>query len=285
MNKHLARKIGMLYIVATPIGNLEDITLRAIKILQEVELILAEDTRHSKILLRELGIATPLLSFHAHNENHKAQHFVAELLAGKSMALISDAGTPLISDPGYSLVSLARQAGVRVVPIPGACALIAAISAAGVPCDAFTFLGFMPAKTAARVKVLAQIQKYAHTVIVYESVHRIEAFLDDIIAVLGPNTELVLAKELTKTFETFVHNTALFIKTWLLEDVNRCKGEFILIFPAKEASTVTEDDARQKLRSLLKYLTLKQAVQVLADLYDISRNDLYKLGLELKDGE
>lgn len=277
----LATEKGTLYIVATPIGNRDDITLRALHILQSVDLILAEDTRHSLPLLKALGIKNPLRSFHAHNESDQSEHFIEGLLAGKSMALISDAGTPLISDPGYPLVKLAHQRGIPVVPIPGPCALITALSAAGVPCDAFLFLGFLPAKKKARKDKLLAVQKEPYTLVFYESTHRILECLDDIEASYGVSCELVLAKELTKAFEHFVSGTTAEVKGWLLAEAGRIKGEFVCLIPPRP--TLAEDQDVEALFSvLLEELPVKQAVSIVCKLTKISKNEAYKMALEWK---
>lgn len=271
---------GKLYIVATPIGNRDDITLRAIHILKSVDHILAEDTRHSKQLLRPLGINTPLSSFHAHNELERTEEIIHHLQLGQSFALISDAGTPLISDPGYPLVQKARQQGISVIPIPGACAFISALSASGVPCDKFTFLGFLPAKTSARRERLASIKTLEQTVVFYESTHRIADCLADIAEVLGIDYELVLAKELTKSYETFISGRCEIIQQWLQEDAAHCKGEFVLIFPAK--TNPRASNTHTLLSILLKELPLKQAVQLTCQFTGEHKNELYKMALELQ---
>lgn len=270
---------GTLYIVATPIGNRDDISLRAIQILKSVDSILAEDTRHSKQLLLPLGIATPLISLHAHNEAERSNDFIAALQQGKSFALISDAGTPLISDPGFPLVRKARKMGISVVPIPGACALIAALSASGAPCDTFTFMGFLPAKSAARCNLLASLDNSKHTVVFYESTHRIKDCLEDIATVLGDSRELVLAKELTKTFETFISGNAQEVLQWLDADAARSKGEFILIIPPREIAPKANHE--KLLSILLAELPLKQAVKIACQLTGESKNELYQLALSL----
>lgn len=270
---------GNLYIVATPIGNRDDISLRAIHILKTVDKILAEDTRHSKQLLLPLGITTPLTSLHAHNEADKSDELLSALKSGRSFALISDAGTPLISDPGFPLVKKARQLGISVIPIPGACALIAALSASGAPCDTFTFIGFLPAKTAARREKLASFRTYEHTLVFYESTHRIIDCLSDIADILGSKCEIVLAKELTKTFETFRSGHCDAIQQWLTEDKARCKGEFVLIIPPRPHKPETNHQALLSL--LLAELPLKQAVKIACQLTGENKNELYKLALEL----
>ena len=276
-----ARTAGILYIVSTPIGNREDITLRALSTLQTVDTILAEDTRHSKQLLTALGIQKPLVSLHAHNEAGKSELIINKLLQGYSYALISDAGTPLISDPGFPLVRLARSHNITVVPIPGACALITALSAAGVACDTFTFCGFLPAKQAARQQKLQSLLNVDHTLIFYESTHRIIESIDDIAHVFGESCELVLAKELTKTFERFVAGTCTHVKEWLLADSHHIKGEFVLILPARVMAKETLEH-EQLLTILLKELPLKQAVKIACQLTNANKNDIYKIALDLQ---
>ena len=201
-----ASAFGTLYVVATPIGNREDITFRAQHILRTVDYIFAEDTRHSLPLLTMLGVNKPFKALHAHNENTQGEQVLSLLRAGKSCALISDAGTPLISDPGYPLVTAARKESITVVPVPGPSAVIAALSAAGVPTDVFTFGGFLPAKAIARRRKLADFFKLSHTLVFYESTHRIMECIEDISVVFGASSELVLAKELTKTFFHIVNS-------------------------------------------------------------------------------
>ncbi len=276
-----ARTAGTLYIVATPIGNREDISLRALSILQSVDVILAEDTRHSMQLLTVLGIKKNLISLHAHNEASKSTQIIAMLHQGQSCALISDAGTPLISDPGFPLVRLAREQHLTVVPIPGACALITALSAAGVACDTFTFAGFLPAKQAARRHKLQTLCRIEHTLVFYESTHRIIESIDDILYVFGENCELVLAKELTKTFERFITGSGTDVKNWLLSDSHHIKGEFVLIIPPR----VVEQELQTQehlLTVLLAELPLKQAVKIACQLTDAHKNDLYKMALVLQ---
>jgi 16S rRNA (cytidine1402-2'-O)-methyltransferase len=282
MTNSLATGIGSLYIVATPIGNRDDITLRALNTLKSVDLILAEDTRHSIQLLTSLGIKNSLSSLHAHNESDKSKNIIDQLLEGKSIALISDAGTPLISDPGFPLVKLAREHKIPVVPIPGPCALITALSAAGVPCDSFLFLGFLPAKQNARKNKLAILKNEPHTLIFYESTHRIIECLDDLIDTYGEGCELVLAKELTKTFERFVSGAALEIRNWLLAEPSHTKGEFVLIIPPRPAAKDKHSN-EELLAVLLKELPLKQAVSIACKLTKANKNELYETALKLKE--
>lgn len=283
MTNSLATGIGTLYIVATPIGNRDDISIRALEILKSVDLILAEDTRHSMQLLTSLGIKNNLSSLHAHNEGEKSKQIIDQLLSGKTIALVSDAGTPLISDPGYPLVKLARQHHITVTPIPGASALITALSAAGVPCDSFIFSGFLPARQAARKSKLESLQAQDHTLIFYESTHRILECVDDIAQTYGQECELVLAKELTKTFERFITGTANEVKEWLLADPGHTKGEFVLIIPPRP--TAIEEDANRELLSvLLDELPLKQAVTLACKITKANRNELYETALKIKKG-
>lgn len=272
-------QLGQLYIVATPIGNRDDITLRAIQILNSVGKILAEDTRHSKLFLSNLGIQTPLSSFHLHNESEKTPSVLQSLLQGESFALISDAGTPLISDPGYPLVSQARQLGIPVIPIPGPCAIIAALSASGIPCDTFTFIGFLPAKKSARCKKLESLQSIAHTIVFYESTHRIKDCIEDIATIFGEACPIVLAKELTKTFEQIIQGTSKTLIDWLTEDEAHVKGEFVLILPPR--SMPDSQNAKQLLTLLLEELPVKQAVKIAAKISGENKNELYALALQL----
>lgn len=274
---------GTLYIVATPIGNLDDISARAIHTLNGVDKILAEDTRHSGQLLHALGIKKPLLALHDHNEGQKSQDIIEEIKQGVSFALISDAGTPLISDPGFILVRLARQEGIRIVPIPGACALITALCAAGIPCDSFVFAGFLPAKQQARLSRMQTLSQSAHTVIIYESTHRIIACVDDLTATYGTEYQFVLAKELTKTFEHIMQGTGQEIKSWLLAESARSKGEFVLILPALPTHDMQKEDEKL-LRILMSELPLKQAVKLATKLSTTHKNELYKMALNLSQG-
>lgn len=272
---------GQLYIVATPIGHLDDISQRAIAILRQVTWVAAEDTRHSGKLLSHLGISARFLALHDHNEKQRAASLLQKLQAGEDVALISDAGTPLISDPGYSLVRLCRDAGVRVVPVPGPCALIAALCCAGLPTDKFHFIGFLPAKSGQRQQVLQQIPNNVGTLICYEAARRVKDTLADVVAVFGEERELVLAKELTKTFEHFEHGTAASITAWLEEDPQRCQGEMVLMIAP--AAAKADDDihpaAVQTLKLLLSELPLKKAAALTAEIHGEKKNALYKLGL------
>ncbi|OCG08983.1 16S rRNA (cytidine(1402)-2'-O)-methyltransferase [Gilliamella sp. wkB178] len=271
-----------LYIVATPIGNLDDITLRAINTLKNVDLIAAEDTRHSGLLLQHLGIKAKLFALHDHNEQEKSQILIDKLKAGLSIALISDAGTPLINDPGYHLVKACRDNQIDVVPIPGACAAITALSVAGLPSDKFIYEGFLPAKSKARQDSLAKLVHETRTMIFYESTHRLMDTLDDMQAIFGADKQIVLAKELTKTWETIINLCVSDLIAWLNEDLNRQKGEFVLIV---EGHNKTENDVEPEVINTLKLLQqelpLKKAAAITAEIYGLKKNQLYQFGLTL----
>lgn len=272
-----------LYIVATPIGNLNDITLRAIEILKNVDLIAAEDTRHSGLLLQHLGIKAKLFALHDHNEQEKSQILIEKLNSGLSIALISDAGTPLINDPGYHLVKACRENDIKVVPIPGACAAIAALSVAGLPSDKFSYEGFLPAKSKARQDYLTTLVNETRTMIFYESTHRLLDTLQDMQTVFGTDKQIVLAKELTKTWETIVSYPVNQLINWLNEDVTRQKGEFVLIV---EGHTKSDKDIDPKvintLKLLVKELPLKKAAAITAEIYGLKKNQLYQIGLSFE---
>lgn len=282
MTEVSSRIAGILYIVATPIGHLDDISSRALSVFNSVDAILAEDTRHSAGLFSSLGIKKPLISLHAHNEATKSQSIIDAMLMGKSYALISDAGTPLISDPGFLLVRLAQANQIRVVPIPGPCAFIAALSAAGVASEIVTFAGFLPAKSSARQRRLEALRDINHTLIFYESTHRIIESIDDIALVFGDTCELVLAKELTKLFERIMVGNCNSIREWLRADDAHCKGEFVLIIPPREVVNFLTEH-QHLLAVLLSELPLKQAVSLACKLTGANKNDLYALALTLKE--
>ena len=274
--------IGTLYVVATPIGNLDDMSARALKVLADVALIAAEDTRHSIRLLQHFGIETPLAACHEHNERDEGGRFLTRLLAGDDVALVSDAGTPLISDPGYHLVRQARQAGVRVVPVPGACALIAALSAAGLPSDRFIFEGFLPAKAAGRRARLEQLKEEPRTLIFYEAPHRILECLEDMQSVLGGERPAVLARELTKTFETLKGVPLAELHAFVAGDSNQQRGECgVLVggWAAPEGEQAISTEAQRVLDLLLAELPLKRAAALAADITGVRKNLLYQLAL------
>ena len=273
-----------LYIVATPIGNLDDITLRAINNLKQVDLIAAEDTRHSGLLLQHLGIKAKLIALHDHNEQEKSQLLIEKLKSGLSIALISDAGTPLINDPGYHLVKACRENNINVVPVPGACAAIAALCVAGLPSDRFSYEGFLPAKTKARQDYLTKLLDESRTMIFYESTHRLLDTLHDMQTIWGGDKQIVLAKELTKTWETIVNFSIIELIDWLQEDSNRQKGEFVLIVEGNnKTNDVIDSKAINTLKLLLKELPLKKAAAISAEIYGLKKNQLYQLGLTFEN--
>jgi len=273
---------GTLYLVATPIGNLADITQRAISVLDQVDIIAAEDTRHSQRLLSYLGIKTRSRAYHEHNEERATPGLLDELESGKSIAVISDAGTPLISDPGYRLVTQAHDRNISIVPIPGVCAAIAALSAAGLATDAFTFEGFPPAKRGARLHFLEPLAQQQRTMIFYISCHRIVETLKDMQVTFGANRRVTYARELTKTFETIKRMALSSLVDWVEADDNQRKGEIVLVV---EGSVVQGSDATQidhYLSVLLSELPLKQSVSLVVKMTGENKNDVYKRALELK---
>ncbi len=276
---------GCLYVVATPIGNLEDLSARARRILGEVDLIAAEDTRHSARLLQHLGLGTRMLSLHQHNESAQTAELLERLQRGQRIALISDAGTPLLSDPGFELVRAARAAGLPVFAVPGPSALVAALSVAGLPADRFVFEGFLPHKTVARRRVLEGLARETRTVVCYESSHRIAEALQDVMAVLGSERRIALARELTKIHEQVVAGTALEVRDWLAADANHSLGEFVLLIAAApqerepERISVTVDEL---LRALLGAMGVSEAARVAAGLSGLKKNALYERALRLQ---
>ena len=277
--------LGSLYVVATPIGNLDDISARALRILREVALIAAEDTRHSARLLQHFGIQTPLAACHEHNERDQGGRFLARLRAGEDVALISDAGTPLISDPGYHLVRQARAAGFAVVPVPGACALIAALSAAGLPSDRFIFEGFLPAKAAGRRARLEQVREEPRTLIFYEAPHRILECLQDMREVFGDDRPALLARELTKTFETLQGLPLAELCEWVAADSNQQRGECVVLvagWQAPEGEEAVSAEALRVLDLLLSEMPLRRAAALAAEITGVRKNVLYQVALERK---
>lgn len=275
-----------LYVVATPIGNLEDLSPRAARLLGEVAVVAAEDTRHTGRLLRHLGLSVPMLSLHEHNEAARVEQLDARLAAGESIALVSDAGTPLISDPGFVLVRELRARGRRIVPVPGACALVAALSAAGLPTDRFTFQGFLPAKGAGRRARLEALATREETLVFYESPHRIRDTLADLATVVGER-RLVLARELTKTFETFLDGTAGELLARMEVDPDQARGEFVVMVAGaapreEEEASVVEGEAL--LAALLaEGVGVKQAASVAARVLGGAKKAWYARAQVLKD--
>lgn len=275
---------GILYIVATPIGNLDDISLRAKAILSEVDAIAAEDTRHSRPLLQHLGINTPLFAVHDHNEEQKSEIVIERLQRGESIALISDAGTPLISDPGYRLVRYAHQAGLEVRPIPGPSAIITALSVAGLATDRFCFEGFLSAKSAARRQQLQLLVDEPRTLVFYESSHRIVATVKDMVEVFGTEREATVARELTKKFETVKQATLAELNEFVTGDDNQQKGEFVILIAGKKAAQteLLDSESRRIVELLGAELPVKQAAKLAADITGIKKRIFYQYLLELK---
>lgn len=270
-----------LYIVPTPIGNLGDITQRALAVLASVDLIAAEDTRHTGLLLQHFAINARLFALHDHNEQQKADVLLAKLQSGQSIALVSDAGTPLINDPGYHLVRRCREAGVRVVPLPGACAAITALSASGLASDRFCYEGFLPAKTKARKDTLRDLGEEPRTLIFYESTHRLLDSLQDISEVLGAERYVVLAREITKTWESIHGAPVGELLAWVKEDENRRKGEMVLIVEGYQADdSALSAEALRTLTLLRAELPLKKAAALAAEIHGVKKNALYRYGLE-----
>ncbi|MFZ5656920.1 MAG: 16S rRNA (cytidine(1402)-2'-O)-methyltransferase [Pseudomonadota bacterium] len=267
---------GTLHVVATPIGNLADLSPRALDTLRSVDAICAEDTRHTRQLLAHFGVEKPLVALHQHNEDAQAGHLVARLREGRSLALVSDAGTPLVSDPGFRMVRAAREAGLRVSPVPGACAAIAALSVAGIASDRFVFEGFLPAKAGARRERLSQLASETRTLIFYESAHRIEETLADFAAAFGPGRPLVLARELTKLFETVLDGPVERVREVVGADANQRRGEFVLIVEgAGEDADARIAEGRRLYAKLCEYLKPSQAAKLAAELSGAPRKALY----------
>jgi 16S rRNA (cytidine1402-2'-O)-methyltransferase len=270
---------GRLFVVATPIGNLQDISPHALEVLRQVAWIACEDTRHSAQLFKHYGITTPLKSLHEHNEKQRIQSITNTLQQGLDVALISDAGTPLISDPGYHLVNHLSQAGFRLCPVPGCCALIAALSCAGLATDQFLFSGFLPAQQSARKTALTKRLHETATQIFYEAPHRLLDCLTDLVCVYGAARRAVVARELTKTYENFQYGTLLELQTYYHNHDTQQRGEIVIMVAgnAEEKSDLTE--ATRVLEILLKVLPVKTAVATAAELTTLRKNDLYKIAL------
>ncbi len=270
-----------LYIVATPIGNLEDLSPRAARLLGEVALVAAEDTRTTRKLLSHFGIATPTTALHEHNEREQVPKLVERLRLGESIALVSDAGTPLVSDPGFHLVRAAHAAGIAVVPVPGPCAAITALSAAGLPSDRFAFEGFPPARVAARRTWLQRVAQDPRTLIFYESPHRIVESLADMAAVFGGDREALVARELTKKFETLHLAPLDVLAGWIARPETPRQGEFVIVVHGAPARTAEADAASavRVLTVLLEALPVSQAVELAAKITGVARNTLYRQAL------
>ena len=279
----VSNRCGILYIVATPIGNLEDITSRALSVLKQVALVAAEDTRHSKQLLTHFGINARFLSYHDFNERESEKGLIDLLLAGKDIALISDAGTPLINDPGYRVVKAAHESAIQVVPVPGPSALICALSAAGLPTDKFVFEGYPPDRQAARIRYLQSLKAEPRTLVFYETPHRIAGFIKDALMVFGPDRPATIARELTKKFESIKTGTLQQLCSLIDQDTIPQKGEFVvLIHGSTDDRETALIESERILGLLLDELPLKQAAVLTSRITGINRNQLYELGLVLQ---
>lgn len=278
-------KPGCLYVVATPIGDVGDMSVRGRAVLAAVDQVAAEDTRTSAKLFDQLDLRTPLTAVHDHNEAHRVPGLIAKLQAGESLALISDAGTPLISDPGYRLIAAAHDAGIRVAPVPGPCAAIAALSVAGLASDRFHFEGFLPSRQGPRVARLSLLAEAAPTLILYEAPHRIVETLEDLVATFGAGRLATLAREITKTFETIKRSTLGELLAWVMADRNQQRGEIVLVVagaPERDAEDTRPLSAEAILRVLVRELPVKQAAGLAAELMGLKRNGLYDMALKLK---
>ncbi|HEX9706219.1 MAG TPA: 16S rRNA (cytidine(1402)-2'-O)-methyltransferase [Steroidobacteraceae bacterium] len=272
---------GVLYVVATPIGNMGDISARAREILAGAGAVAAEDTRHSAHLLRELGLQRPLVSLHEHNERARAAELVGRLRAGESIALVCDAGTPLVSDPGYQFVCAALDAGITVIPVPGPCAAIAALSAAGLPSDRFCFEGFLPARAGARRRRLTELAAETRTLVLYEAPHRIAACLEDLAAVCGESRRACVARELTKRFETFYRGSLGELALRAKGDPDMRRGESVVLVEGAAAPEPAAARLDETLAVLLRYLPPSSAAAAAAGLTGVRRSDAYARALAL----
>ena len=273
---------GTLYVVATPIGNLDDISFRARSVLETVDIIAAEDTRHSQRLLSSFGVNARMSAYHDHNEESQSHKLVLKLLDGDSVALISDAGTPLINDPGYRLVSLAHDNNIKVVPVPGASAVIAALSASGLTVNRFAFEGFPSAKHGTRINQFESLLDEERTLVFYVSSPRVIDTLTDMQQVFGDDRLVTFARELTKTFETVRKSTLKELCEWVASDSNQCKGEIVVVVSGSEKEKTDHAMSDAILAELIKELPIKQATKLTAKITGDNKNDLYKRALEFK---
>lgn len=273
---------GRLYIVATPIGNLGDITRRAVEVLKQVDLIAAEDTRHTAGLLSHLGIDARTLSFHEHNEHQRSLQLVEMLLAGESIALVSDAGTPLICDPGYRIVSACRERGIDIVPVPGPSAVITALSASGLPTDRFLFEGFLPRSRVKRQKRLQELSDFRSTLVFYESSHRIRHSLEDMLTLYGEDRRVVVARELTKQYETIIDKPLGQLLQIITDDANQQRGEFVVMVAASGSSVWRQEFVDRMLQALVEEMPPNQAARIAARISGLPKRELYQLLLKLK---
>lgn len=273
-----------LYVVATPIGNLADITLRALEVLRGVDLIACEDTRHARHLLDHHGITVPTLALHQHNENQAADKLVRLLGEGRRIALVSDAGTPGVSDPGARTVAAVRAAGFRVIPLPGPNAAVAAMSAAGLEDPRFLFVGFLPAKAGARRRAIEEVAAVDAALVFYEAPHRVTETLAELVELLEPQREVVIARELSKMFEQIVRMPLADAPAWLVADANHLRGEFVLVVSGPPPRVGLDAETERVLTALLAELPVKQAAKLAAEITGQPKNALYARALELKDG-
>ncbi|WP_444889632.1 16S rRNA (cytidine(1402)-2'-O)-methyltransferase [Microbulbifer sp. DLAB2-AA] len=275
---------ALLYIVATPIGNLADMVPRAIEVLQCADLVAAEDTRHSQRLFSHFNIDTPLMAYHDHSDGKRTGQILQRLEQGQTVALISDAGTPLISDPGYRLVREAREKGIRVVPIPGACAFVAALSAAGLPSDRFSFEGFLPAKSGPRERALQELSSDSRTLVFYEAPHRVADTLQAMAEIFGAEREAVIAREVSKAFETFQLMPLGELVNWVRSDSNQQRGEIVLLVRGAERrrDNALDGEAQRVMTLLLAELPPKKAAAIAAEITGANKKVLYNWSLEQK---
>jgi 16S rRNA (cytidine1402-2'-O)-methyltransferase len=274
---------GALYIVATPIGNLEDLSPRAKMVLENVDLIVAEDTRHSKPMLNQFGIGTKISAYHDHNERSQTPVLIEQLQAGASIALISDAGTPLICDPGYHLLLAAHAEKIKIIPIPGPSALISALSVAGFSSEKFIFEGYLPARKTARRQRLQELKNETRTLVFYEAPHRILASIKDAIICFGGERQAVIAKEITKRHENIQRGTLPGLLDWLHSDKDLTKGEFVVVIQGDKTSQFDTQEASRILKILLADHSVKEAAKLTSEIMQGNRNDIYKLAMDLKE--
>jgi len=281
--------VGKLFVVATPIGNLGDITHRAVQMLQSADWIAAEDTRHTKQLLTALGIQNRLISLHEHNERQRAEALLQKLVAGEQGVLVSDAGTPLINDPGYYLVKLLREHNIPVIPVPGVSAVITALSCAGLPTNRFTYEGFLPARNSKRLECLNALEKETRTMVFYESPHRLTVSITAMLAVFGPDREAVIGRELTKKFEQFVSGSLQEVVDYFVNNPDRVRGEFVVMVAGVEVSDDLAAEARVDADKMIhvmlaQQLPVKQISTMVAQLTSSKKNMIYQRVLALKEG-
>ena len=282
----MPNQYGKLYIVASPIGNLADFSIRAIETLQQVDLICAEDTRHARTLLQHHGITTHCVALHQHNEQQTADGLIQKIQQGTSIAIISDAGTPLISDPGMPLVTLAQASGIKVSPVPGACALIAALSASGLAVTQFSFLGFLPRTSSARISLFKKMKKHTETWVFYESCHRIDACIKDLASVFPAEHEIAIAREITKLHETIIKTTIQNMLTLFAQDSNMQRGEFVVMVSGARIEKKPESLTDQQLNTLKALLTecsIKTAVKLAVEITGVRKKLLYQTALDLSE--